>query len=182
LEDLFIAQGQKPAGLQPVDLAALQPIQRVLLVADGTMTHMIEVLALEPMEVLLIAQEIRRLRVENPWLAVAGEIELCEREVVLRGAQSGTPHIYATATIAMDRVPAEVARCIERGNESIGRALLQSGIEYRRERLWYGIEYPDSLPEPVQSWAAGGVLSRTYRIVAGGRPLMLIDEKFPLQA
>jgi chorismate-pyruvate lyase len=34
----------------------------------------------------------------------------------------------------------------------------------------------------VQSWAAGGVLSRTYRIVAGGRPLMLIDEKFPLQA
>lgn len=177
MEDLFIAQGQKPAGLQPVVWAELEPIQRVLLVADGTVTHLLEAHALEPIDIVVLGQQSRRLDVEHPWLVAAPGTEVYERQVVLCGRRSAVIYLYAVSTIAMDRIPVEVARGLEQKHEGIGQLLLRSGLESRRERLWHGVEQLDSPPEPIRGW--GEVLSRAYRIISGGRPLMLIEEKFP---
>ena len=177
LDDLFIAQEKKPAGLQTIDLVDLDPIQRVLLVADGTVTQLIEAHALQSVDILVLDQQIRRLEIDAPWLAADAGTEVCERQVVLLGGRDRVPYLYAVSLIAMDRVPVEVARGLQQKKQGIGRLLLHSGVESRRERLWFGIEQLQAPPEPIGHWTE--VVSRTYRIIAGGRPLMLIEEKFP---
>ena len=61
----------------------------------------------------------------------------------------------------------------------IGRVLLNSQIENRREILWYGREQVANLPEAMEVYTGSEFFSRTYRVVASGQPVMLINEKFP---
>jgi chorismate-pyruvate lyase len=62
---------------------------------------------------------------------------------------------------------------------SVGRILLSSRVEQRREVLWYGKESADGLPDSVRTMYDGELLSRAYRIIVGGRPVIMIIEKFP---
>ena len=64
----------------------------------------------------------------------------------------------------------------------IGRVLLNSQIENRREILWYGREQIANLPEAIKRCTGSDFISRTYRIIADGQPVMLINEKFPVEA
>ena len=176
LEDLFIAQGQRPAGLESVKWTELDAIQRFLLTADGTVTQLIEAYLSQPIEIVVLGQQIRQLEHDDPWLVAASGTEVCERQVLLCG-RDRVAYLHAVSSIVMDRVSAEVASGLKQQNESIGRLLLQCGVESRRERLWFGEERLDAPPEPIRDWSE--VLSRAYRIVSGGRPIMLIEERFP---
>jgi hypothetical protein len=51
LKDLFAAQSSKPETLREVNLRALSPFQRALLVIDGTVTKFIEAYTMEPVEI-----------------------------------------------------------------------------------------------------------------------------------
>ena len=62
----------------------------------------------------------------------------------------------------------------------LGRILLNSQLENRREVLWYGREQMADLPEAISVLTGHDFLSRTYRIIVGGQPMMLISEKFPM--
>ena len=64
--------------------------------------------------------------------------------------------------------------------EGLGRILLDQKAETRREVLWYGRERVDDLPPGVRREYRGDFLSRTYRVIAGARPLMMITERFPV--
>ena len=152
-------------------------MQRVFMVADGTVTQMMESYLLQPVDSIVFGQQARRLEIEDHWLVAVEGTEVCERRVVLRGRRDKVPYLHAVSTIVLDRLPAQIVRGLELKSESIGRLLLRYGVESRRERLWYGLEKPDSLPDPISGWSE--VLSRTYRIVSGGQPLMLIEEKIP---
>src|SRR3990172_4462473 len=68
LSDLFVAQFAKPPDLGIVNLRALTPFQRALLVIDGTVTKFIEAYTMEPVTVRIISHEQRRLSAENAWL------------------------------------------------------------------------------------------------------------------
>jgi chorismate-pyruvate lyase len=50
-----------------------------------------------------------------------------------------------------------------------------------REILWYGRERGRLLPPELGRMAHGEVLSRTYRVIANGQPMMIINEKFPVE-
>ncbi len=77
-------------------------------------------------------------------------------------------------------MPAELLRDLEQEPAGIGRALLNSQIENRRKILWCGDEQLPDLPNEIHQLTGGKFLSRTYRIIAGGQPIMLINEKFPI--
>ncbi len=64
----------------------------------------------------------------------------------------------------------------------IGQVLLDSQIENRREILWCSREQIADLPEAIRCLTGADFISRTYRIIAGGQPVMLINEKFPTNA
>ena len=53
-------------------------------------------------------------------------------------------------------------------------------METSRDVLWYGRQRFDDLPESIAKENGTEFLSRTYRIIAGGSPVMLINENFPL--
>ena len=105
LEDLFIAQGQRPAGLESVKWTELDAIQRVLLTADGTVTQLIEAYLSQPIEIVVLGQQIRQLEHDDPWLVAASGTEVCERQVLLCG-RDRVAYLHAVSSIVMDRVPA----------------------------------------------------------------------------
>ena len=68
----FLAQADRPAGLEPVIAAELTPLQRALLVIDGTVTTFLEAWALEPVAVTRLWQRPHKLAAPDRWLESAG--------------------------------------------------------------------------------------------------------------
>lgn len=176
---LFLASAERPAPLRPLEPHSLTPFQRALLVTDGTVTHLIEAYAFEPVEVLRLRQESEVLHDDHPWLETGRGTPVVVREVVLRGRMTRRVYVHAVSLLVPERLSAEIRRGLEVDEGGLGRILLASRIENRRELLWYGREVPAELPPPLSELAGTAFISRTYRIIAGGRPAMLITERFP---
>jgi chorismate-pyruvate lyase len=179
LEDLFVAQSAKPRQLGEINLRALDPYQRALLVIDGTVTKFIETYTLEPVEIIRISMEERELPSDHVWLDAPKGTVVLAREVILHGKYSYRMHAYATSLIVRDRLPDQIRRGLEVDPGGIGRIILASRLETYREILWYGKERPEHLPPQIGYLENAEFISRTYRIIANRQPIMLINEKFP---
>lgn len=179
LADLLAEQEARPANLMPVDPARLSPYQRALLVTDGTVTKFLEAYKLEPVQVVLLAQETQALAKDSRWLEAPAGTDVISRQVVLRGADSGVLYVYASSRLVEGRLPAFVRERLTEDPHGIGHILLESRLETFREVLWYGQERLARPPRAFGHLAGARFTSRTYRIFAGGRPLMLINETFP---
>lgn len=180
LQNLFVAQSQKPPHVRDINLRALSPFQRALLVIDGTVTRFIEAYRLEPIEVTRLSQEEMQLEEAHTWLAAAPDTTVLARQVLIRGRYSHTLYAHAVSLVIPARMPDDAQSRLADPNEGLGRILLHNELETRREVLWYGREDPATLPPSVRRHAPGGCLSRTYRIIYDGNPVMLINERFPL--
>lgn len=180
IRELFVAQSERPAELREVNLRALTPFQRVLLVVDGTVTKFIEAFTMETVQVVQVAQSTRPLPSDHPWLAAPAGTEVIAREVLLQGRHSGRTYAYAASLIVPGRVPPDFMARLAADSRGIGGALNGGRIESMREILWYGRERPQSLPAALGHLTGQDLLSRTYRVIVAGQPLMLINEKFPL--
>ena len=179
LNDVLMAQFAKPAELATVNLRALSPFQRALLIIDGTVTTFLEVYTLEPVELQHLTRVTTELQEDHEWLAADKGAEIELREVMIEGCHSHQLYVYAVATVALERLPDEARKLIDAPGGSLGRVLNELKMETRREILWYGREQNDQLPDVVRNKQEGSFLCRTYRILAGGTPIALVHEKFP---
>lgn len=181
LSDVFVAQFARPEGLKSVNLRALSPFQRALLVIDGTVTKFIEASTLEPVSVVPISQERRQLPRSDEWLEADAGTPVIARQVILEGSHTQTLYAIAVSLLVVDLLPGGIEERLERTPQGLGRALLESRMESYREILWYGREHVslDELPEVVRHRTNGDFISRTYRVITGGRPVLLINERFP---
>jgi chorismate-pyruvate lyase len=179
MRDLFIAQSARPAQLREINLRTLTPVQRALLVIDGTVTKFIEAYTMEPVEIVRLGQEKWVLSADHDWLEASKDTRVVARQVLLRGKYSRNLHAYATSLVVPDRLKRTVKQGLDIDGEGLGRLLLNNGIETRREVLWYGLEHADNLPDPIRDLNGHEFISRMYRIIAGGQPIMLINERFP---
>lgn len=177
---LFAAQFVRPDVLAPVDMHKLSPVLRALVVIDGTVTKFLEAYNMEPITVETLGQAVQTLEVGQEWLEVQAGQEVLARHVTLRGGESGTLYAYAISLTNPAAIPGDIRAAMEIQGGSVGRILLSSRIEQRREVLWYGRESADGLPDSVRTMYDGELLSRAYRIIVGGRPVIMIIEKFPL--
>ncbi|GMW07919.1 MAG: chorismate pyruvate-lyase family protein [Gammaproteobacteria bacterium] len=180
LARVYVAQAARPAAIEPVEAAALEALQRALLVIDGTVTQFIEAWALEPVDVLRLDQHELRLTEADPWLALDAGADVMRRQVMLCGAQSGRFFAWADSRIATGRIDADLRRGLQSEGGGIGRILIDAGLESRREPLWFGRDRPADVPPEVSARHPGEFLVRSYRLLVAGRPLMLITERFPL--
>ncbi len=183
MKDLFIAQYAKPLDLEEINLSQLTPFQRALLVTDGTVTRFIEAHTFSPVEVVLLHQETQTLPADHVWLETEKGTEVIARRVMLqtghtRGKQP-IAHTYATSLIVSDRIPQAIREGLTFKGKGLGQLLQRSGLETRRDLLWWGISHPKDLPEAFLRLEGQPFLSRTYRIVTDGHPIMLIREQFP---
>ncbi len=174
----FLAQADRPANLESIIAAELTPLQRALLVIDGTVTTFLEAWALEPVVVTRLWQRPQKLAVPDRWLNVPAGATVTERAVLLSGARSRGFFAFAESRINVDCMSATMRGTLEAGVIGLGHILLASGLDSRREGLWYGREQMNSLPEPVAALTDGDFLTRSYRVIAQGQPLMIITERF----
>ena len=186
LQSLFPYQKSRPEGFTDVELTRLTPFHRALLATDGTVTRFIENYTLSPVEITLLHQEEQTLPDGHIWLELPRGEKIVYREVLLQTPpMDGQPqriHAYAVSEILPDRLPKRLWDGVTSGRQGLGRLLLRSRLETRRELLWWGVEREIRLPDAIKHLESEAFLSRAYRIVADGLPLMLITEKFPLEA
>jgi chorismate-pyruvate lyase len=182
MDDLFVAQDSRPAHVQPVTLGSLAPFDRGLLVIVGLVTQFIEASCLEPVAVIKLSQVRERLDVADPWLHAASGDSIVRRRVILKGEQSDRTYAIGEAVIDPGRLPASLEERLDTGDEGgIGRLLRRTRVESHGELLWYGQAVSD-LPPELDDLGDRTWLTRTYRLLRGGEPMMTISEWFPMTA
>lgn len=180
-DGLFVAQFDRPDGLEPINMRALSPLQRALTVIDGTVTKFLEAYTMEPIEVTTLGQSEQTLESAQEWLEVRAGADVLARHVTLTGGYTRRLYAYAISLTNPHAIPRDIRAAMEIQGGSVGRILLSSRVEQRREVLWYGKESAEGLPHEVRELYDGDLLSRAYRIVVEGRPVIMIIEKFPLR-
>ncbi len=180
MNDLLTAQSSRPDHLRRVNMRTLTPFQRALMVIDGTVTKFIEAYTMEPVNVIRLDQSVRPLDEDHIWLEAKKNTPVSTREVLLRGEYSHTVYAYAVSLILHENLNEKFHTGLDTDGGSIGRLLRNSKMETYREVLWYGRQRFDDLPKPIARLNGTELLSRTYRVITGGQPLMLINENFPM--
>lgn len=151
--------------------ASLAPMQRVMLLSNGTLTDILQAVTLEDIAVRKV-DEI--LRYDAPEFE--GE-EILERSVVLYGKRTSRPYVYAESVIALERLPLALAREIEQGSLPLGRLWLKHRLETFKELIDLRIGRSDKAAEYLGDTSR--FLIRSYRVYVKERPCMVIHEYFP---
>lgn len=170
IAEAFVAQSDCPAELTPIDPALLSPFQRALLVIDGTVTRFIEAYRGEPLNIELLDQHEEKLTAANRWLEASRGDSVVHRRVLLRGLHTGRSYASAESLLHLQRVAPDLIAELADEPRGLGKVIVDRDLETRRECLWYGVEHGDEM-----------FLTRSYRVIAGGLPLMLITERFPFE-
>src|SRR5436190_9639512 len=151
-----------------IPMAVLPPFLRTLLVTDGTVTKSLEAFYWEPIAVETVSQAVARAEDDIEWLDVREGEDIIERRVNLRGTTSGVLYTRASSLIRPLLIPDALRARLIAGSLGIGELIRDCGLETYRELLEIGVT--GQAPEEQ--------IHRTYRIVVGGKPAILITEYF----
>lgn len=160
-------------------MGALGIVPRILLATDGTLTHILEAYADEPvylvklMHDFLIEPEARR-----PY-GLAEDEQALRRVILLRGSRSGATFIHADSVVMMDRLPDGMADALLQTDRPIGKLLAERCAETFREIVSVWEVHDEGIASHFDIHPLDPLLARTYRILSGGRPLAWITETFP---
>ncbi len=161
-----------------VALEALPPFLRALLVTDGTVTKILEAFFWEPVNVLTQRQEFIAAERAIPWIRVAAGDRVLVREAHLRGADSDTLYATAFSVIRTEHIPAEFRQRLINREIGIGVLIRDSGLESYREVM--EMEMASDGDAVSTDFGTQDTLLRTYRIIIGSEPVILITESFPV--
>ena len=178
---LFIAQNDRPNRLRSINLDTLGPLLCSLLITDGTVTRILEAHSRQRIQSIKLGQSICTLHADHALLSAPDGTSIIRRRVALRGKDTPIDYAEAESLIASHRLPQQMVDEIESGDESLGRLLHQFKIEVRRELLFFGIEKQNTELDSEGHIKGSKLLSRTYRILSRDQPLMVIEEKFPVE-
>jgi chorismate-pyruvate lyase len=166
----------------------LDPLDRILLTGDGTVTTLLESCLGEQIVTKTTWQSgpaaLAKLGTHTGvwWhpdaalLQLAPDEEIIARRATLRGASSGTAFVLAESVLVPDRLPSEVAIALRRDGSSIGRLLNSTATETRREVLDIGRLRAGEASDHLATNPGTSLAWRTYGIAVGGRRALLISE------
>ena len=152
--------------------------QRMLLGTDGTVTHILEAYADEPIDVVKLLQEIDTWKAGDARLLLS-EGKVLRRHVLLLARRSRRILLYAEAVVVLERADPTLVRGLLETDKPIGVLLAENRTETFREILEVGREPAGSCGAHFGIDPSAELIFRTYRILAGQQPVMLITEKFP---
>lgn len=162
-----------------IDFAELSLLQRMLMMTDGTLTKMLETYTQEYLDVVKLSEEKVTLTHDIvPMRLFAGD-EVSERKILLKGRSSRRNWLYAESIIVPERLPAEFQRQLVETRLPIGKLWKKYKLETFKEILCYCRESAENVFFYFDLHHTDPVLSRTYVAHSGGKPIMLITEKFP---
>ncbi|MEP2652219.1 MAG: chorismate pyruvate-lyase family protein [Paraglaciecola sp.] len=164
-----------------MDMEALPPFLRTLLVTDGTVTKSLEAFFWENIKVEKRWQEEFILTMDLPFIQAKVDDLTLKREVILRGMSTNDIYAYATSYLRTELLDENIKAQMIEGKIGIGELLREIGLETYREIVDFGREVfqaynrLDGEPEYVET------IYRTYIIHIGGKPAMQITERFPIR-
>ncbi len=158
---------------------SLTRFQRILVATDGTVTQLVEVYAGEPIEVVKLAQALDTCDEDDVELQLSVDDKVLRRKVLLRASRSGRNLLYAEAVVAVDRADPGLVDGLLRTDKPLGVLLAEGRTETFREVLAIGREPAAGVGLHFGVATTAMVISRTYRIVTRGKPVVLVTERFP---
>jgi beta-ribofuranosylaminobenzene 5'-phosphate synthase len=151
-----------------------------LLVTDGSVTTLLEVLTGKPIVVTTLLQQVVEADVERARaLDVEEGDSLNYRVVVLKNDDDDKPLIYAESYTPIARLQKEFRHDLMKADIPIGRIMKQRKIESRREIRRIETICSEELSDLFGVAQNVSLLSRTYDIISHGMVLIQITETFP---
>ena len=160
---------------------SLTRFQRVLLGADGTVTHILEAYADEPIEAVKLLQELDTPDARDAALELPDGATVLRRRVLLRGIRTRRTLLYAQASVVPERVSVDFLEGLIGTTKPIGRILAENRTETFRQILEVDREAAGSCAPYFGVDPTAALIYRTYLIFSGRMPIMLITEKFPAE-
>ncbi|MDR1695953.1 MAG: chorismate lyase [Endomicrobium sp.] len=155
------------------DFGKLSRIQKVLLFTDGSITASLDVLYGKTKISVLSQKTVK----SDARIAELLNIKECEevnfRTVIIH--KENMPLIYAESYAPQERLNEDFKKELMASEAGIGRIIKTQNVETRREILSVNTERCEN-----ESFKSGQklLLSRTYRIISGGKSLVWIKEIF----
>jgi chorismate-pyruvate lyase len=164
------------------------PIDRMLLTSDGTVTTMLEACTGEPIVTALTRQSgpaslpVLQTEIGCWWqpptrlLDPAPGESLIARRVILEGARSGVAFVAAESLVVPERLPEPGAQRLRHAGASLGRVLNASGLATRRHIVEI-VEVRDAAVNDRLGVGSDATLARrTYTISSTERTVAAVTE------
>jgi chorismate-pyruvate lyase len=166
--------------LNGFDVNSLEPLQRVLLVTDGTLTEILEANFFERIRLVKVSQRVVPATAASHALLdpTSGE-SLIERRILLQGEESHRNYAYAESLIAVDRLAPSFRDALLNSATPLGRLWLEHKLETFKELQEVRSQRADGLRQHFECTEAAPLLVRTYRVFSAAKPVMVITEYFP---
>jgi chorismate-pyruvate lyase len=162
-----------------IEPSKLSQIQRIILIADGTLTKILEAFLFEKINLVKISEELIKSNFDIAPLAVKANEEIIIRKILLQGKDSKTNWIYAKSIIAIGRLSEEHRNKLINSMQTIGKLFLENRTETFKEIIDIQKEPARNMSNYFNITSSDNMLSRTYRVFSHGKPIMIITEKFP---
>ncbi|MGB9151735.1 MAG: chorismate pyruvate-lyase family protein [Alphaproteobacteria bacterium] len=167
--------------LKDSEIATLDPLQRILLITDGTLTEILEAAHLEPIRLIKIAQERIPATAAHASLAPAPQENMLTRKILLQGARSGTCYVYAESVIAVERLSPAFQDELLNSDIPLGRLWIKHRLETFKEAPTFDRHPGNDLGDYFAYTEPASILARSYRVFSAAKPVMLITEYFPIK-
>jgi len=167
------------AKLKGLDIRSLEPLQRVLLVTDGTLTEILEAAFLERIQLVKVLQQVVPTTSSHAWLDWKDDEAVLERRVLLRGERNRRNYVYAESLIAIDRLEPAFRQGLVESNLPLGRLWLVHKLETYKEMIEVRSQSAGELSSYFECSHTALLLIRRYRVFSARKPVMIITEHFP---
>jgi chorismate-pyruvate lyase len=166
----------------------LDPFDRMLLTADGTVTTLLAACTGEPIVTRPTRQTgpatLDRLHAATDrwWhpdvqlLELTPAERLIARRVTLSGAHSGVAYVLAESLVVPDRLPDMIAERLGHAGASLGRVLAAGPLETRRDIGHIVAVRAGAAGDHLDVSPGTTVARRTYTIVVGQQPVAAVTE------
>jgi len=162
-----------------VDIRGLGTIPRILFATDGTITHILEAYAGEPVDLVRLSSTMAVDAAHRHRIGIQGDERALRRLSLRQGRHSRCVFVHADSIVVLDRLPEEVADELVETGASLLELLAHHRIGTFRESTaeWEGRDEQVAAHFGIDPAAIH--VARTYHIVLGGRPVAWVTESFP---
>jgi chorismate-pyruvate lyase len=166
----------------------LDPVDRMLLSTDGTVTTLLEACAGEAIATktmreagpaardCLLAAVGRWWSPDETLLELLPDERVIARRVILTGVRSDVPYLLAESLVAVDRLSATVIKRLTRTGASLVRALIAGSVATRRQLLEIAATRAAENSDDLGVSPGMTLARRTYRITDDHRAAAVVTE------
>lgn len=180
LPECVLPKNLKPILGAHINLTDVSELERVMLACDGTFTFQLEAYLREPIKIKIL--DYHETALTGPAVAIMEGKEgdpVWDRKVLLCGAESDEPFVFAHSYVDAARLPADLREDLKASPAGIGRLFVDYRLSIYRELVGYFFEEASAYSALFPKRKNLNFLARVYRVYFENRPVMIITEKMP---